>query len=363
MIGIYDPVILLFCRSFDHPSHGRMLQFMVGLVSLTLLMVISRLRPQYYQQGIGQPLIVSKLRSQYYRPLIPKNYSYILHGNARNRIFLWGVNRLGNQLFEYAMIWTVAKRTGRPVLMVSDINFLGMFPSLTVPMLVPTQQLREQLQAKTTKVAQRAAYFYETFIDDIPTGTVEIQGCFASFKYFWQYRDQLKKELTFSDFFQANSEQILRSAHLKLLGDDKVQSTRFVAMHIRRGDFLTYYNHNSGRRTAPTSYFHKAMALFRNTSRERVLFIVATDDPKWAQKHLQSNDTYVSTGGSAAEDMALLASCNDTIYSSGTYGFWAAFFTPGRKVYFRDGMANGSFIIHQHPYNDTYPPDWMAVAS
>ena len=336
---------------------------MVGLVFLTLLMVISRLRPQYYQQEIGQPLIASNLDSEYYRPLIPKNYSYILHGNANNRIFLWAVNRLGNQLFEYAMIWTVAKRTGRPVLMVTGKNFQGMFPGLTVPMLVPTQQLREELQATTSMVEQRAAYYEETFIDDIPTGTVEIKGTFSSFKYFWQYRDQLKKELIFSDYFQTNAEEILRSAHLKLLGDDKVQSTRFVAVHIRRGDFVDQYNYNLGRRAAAPSYFHKAMALFRNTSRERVLFIVATDDPKWAQKHLQSNDTYVSTGGSATEDMALLASCNDTIYSSGTYGWWAAFFTPGRKVYFRDGMANGSFIIHQHPYNDTYPPDWIAMAN
>ena len=348
--GINDPVILHFCRYFGLPSQGRMLQFIVVLAFSTLLMVISLQRPQYYQQAIGKPLIA-------------RNYTPILHGNVSNRIFIWGVNRLGNQLFQYAMIWTVAKRTGRPVLMVSDRDFKGMFPGLTVPVLVASRELRKKLKAQTQKGPQGSAYYEKTFIDDIPTGTVELQSTFASFRYLWQYRDQLKKELTFSDSLQANAERIRRSAHLKLLGDDKVQSTRFVAVHIRRGDFVDQYNYNIGRRAAPPSYFHKSMTLFRNTSRERVLFIVTSDDPKWAEKHLQSNDTYVSTGGSAAEDMALLASCNDTIYSSGTYGWWAAFFTPGRKVYFRDGMAKDSFIIRKHTYNDTYPPDWITMGN
>ena len=103
--------------------------------------------------------------------------------------------------------------------------------------------------------------------------------------------------------------------------------------------------------------------MFRHKFLERVLFIVASDDPLWTQEHLQLEDTYVSTGRSAAEDMALLAACNDTIFSMGTFGWWAAFLTPGLKVYFLDALETGSDIAWHYPLSDTFPPDWIALGN
>ena len=262
------------------------------------------------------------------------------------------------------MIWSVRKRTGRPVFMVSHLDLKGTFPGLTVPILVASPDLRRVLKAKTVIRINKAGGYDEKFIQKIPTtGDVEIIGCFCSYKYSWPFRDQLKKELIFNDRLRANANRILRSAQSKLLGDDNVKSIRFVAVHVRRTDFLFKRDYEKGHRVPEPSYYHKAMAMFRNISSEQVLFIVTGDDIPWAQKNLQSNDTFVSTGGSPAGDMALLASCNDTIYGAGTYGWWIAFFTPGRKVYFRDAFVNGSFFSHQHPFNDTFPPDWIGLGN
>ena len=331
------------------------LLLILGLLFLALLMSATvRLRSRDNTEAI------TKL-SYYLNILQNTRNDALLEDNRPNKIFLWGMGRLGNQLFQYSMIWSLGKRTGRPVFFVTDLDFKGMFPGLTVPILTPTIYL-SRVQRHLQSVAERRTSFYEErFPIRIRKGDLKICCYFQSYKNFWPYKDQFQKEFIFSDSMRAIADRSLRSAHLQRLGDDKVQSTRFVAVHVRRGDLVSPFNYRRGYRPAEPSYFYKAMEMFKNKSEERVLFIVASDDQQWVLEHLQLKDTYVSTGRSAAEDMALLAACNDTIFSMGTFGWWAAFLTNGRKVYFRDALLNHSNIAWHYPVNDTFPPEWLAL--
>jgi galactoside 2-L-fucosyltransferase 1/2 len=98
----------------------------------------------------------------------------------------------------------------------------------------------------------------------------------------------------------------------------------------------------------------------------RIQFIVVSNDMKWCQEQfpliesqlignssktdnqrnsLLINVTY-SIGHSAGEELALLASCDHVLMSTGTYGWWAAWLAKGTTVYYADWPRNGSSLAN-----------------
>lgn len=142
--------------------------------------------------------------------------------------------------------------------------------------------------------------------------------------------------------------------------------TEFVAVHVRRKDYLKYVTrrfliatknlndfHSSVTWTyryknatvAEASFYLAAMDLFRETLATPLAFVIASDDPKWCRINLRSSpDTIVVGNKNRPEaDLALLASCNHTIFDYGTYGLTVAMFNfEGRTVVFDTGSAENS---------------------
>ena len=86
-------------------------------------------------------------------------------------------------------------------------------------------------------------------------------------------------------------------------------------------------------------YFQQAMK--REAEQERpgrpVIFVVVSDDLAWAQQHMAVPGLRVAFLGNTAggqqavgEDLALLAACNHSIISYGTFGMWGALLAGGR---------------------------------
>ncbi|XP_037076468.1 galactoside alpha-(1,2)-fucosyltransferase 2-like [Pollicipes pollicipes] len=81
-------------------------------------------------------------------------------------------------------------------------------------------------------------------------------------------------------------------------------------------------------------YLRRALELCRQRY-HRPVFVVSSDDLAWCGRHLAAADVVLagSTGaGAAGRDMALLAQCNHTVMTHGTYGFFAAFLAGGDVV-------------------------------
>ena len=95
-------------------------------------------------------------------------------------------------------------------------------------------------------------------------------------------------------------------------------------------------------------YFHRGMQIFLKDY-SQVIFVIVTDDMIWAQTNLNFPGIQVaflghskvlekdinhplSTGDDIGDDLALLAACNHTILSYGTFGQWAAMLAGGKVV-------------------------------
>ena len=69
------------------------------------------------------------------------------------------------------------------------------------------------------------------------------------------------------------------------------------------------------------------------------------------------------SGLSQEFDLALLAQCNDSIMSVGTFGWWGAWLAGGDVIYFNQPIENGSNIgIHKFWVNkDFFWPTWIGM--
>jgi len=99
---------------------------------------------------------------------------------------------------------------------------------------------------------------------------------------------------------------------------------------------------------------------------------VTTDSPDWTKKHIaletvfhyRSNTSVVySEGHSIGFDMALLASCDALIMSTGSYGWWAAWLGNITTVYYRYWPRPGSYVSRRCVREDYFPPQWIGLGN
>ena len=60
------------------------------------------------------------------------------------------------------------------------------------------------------------------------------------------------------------------------------------------------------------------------------IFVVVSDDIEWAKENIIGEDIFYSDDDHSEEavgtDLAIMANCNHTIMTYGTFGMWGAFF-------------------------------------
>ena len=281
--------------------------------------------------------------------------------NKHGKIYLIYHGRLGNNLFQYAMLLAARHLTGRPVYFICATNLSTIFQGISIPILKPSQTNLRNIPRKEEELP---GTFNPNFIANIPSSDVVICCYFQSFKYFYFIRDTVRREFTFQKKIRNRADAILHRARIDRLGTSTLNSTRYIGIHVRRGDFTIRTLHQKGYRIPGLSYFKNAKRYFQERYSESLLFVVTSDDKAWVLRNLNETDTYISTSGSAVNDLALLAACNDTIMSLSTFSWWAGFLAGGETVYFKDHVKNGSVMDTVIRSDDRFlTPDWIPMGN
>ena len=172
----------------------------------------------------------------------------------------------------------------------------------------------------------------------------------------------------------------------------------YIGVHIRRADMVTDYKYT----VADTGYFRRAVLyMTRKFPNNQLVFVVCTDELLWSKLHFSKavaysanrvtvgihgnsaignhNDSYVirtttttttttnnaivvfSEDRRAEEDLAILSSCNHTIMSVGTFGWWAGYLAGGVTVYYRNFPRRGAELMPLFSRADFFPPEWIGL--
>lgn len=309
--------------------------------------------------------------------------------------------RLGNQMFAYAAFYGTVMRREMPEGKVvferasSNYTFLSFFfENLTMPRRIITDAW---LQSRNPIVIGEKACckFDERVLDEqvhaCDGQTVYVTGFRQSYKYFYEFPDEIRQEFTFTEYIRkaANLTIYRGLIQKKLLGKQCVK----VGVHLRRGDFLDFEKWRIGYWPAQETFFKDAVRFYEdhlyfgnastnftddqkecvtNQTAECIAFFVFGNDIEWNKKvtrqmdlrkpkqtHFIFVDSRRTTG---ANDLCAMAKyCDHMIISTGTFSWWAGYLNRGMVVYQKEYARNGTYIYDQYDPDDVFLPSWIPL--
>ncbi|XP_056398814.1 galactoside alpha-(1,2)-fucosyltransferase 2-like isoform X2 [Hyla sarda] len=270
---------------------------------------------------------------------------------------MWTVNaigRLGNLMGEYATLYALAKMNGHQAYIEPNMhNQLSKIFKIRLPVLH---------QDVINRIKWRCFGLHDWMSDEyrhIEGEYISLGGYPCSFTFYHHIRDEILREFTFHDFIKEESNAYLE----KIRGDKK--NVTFVGVHVRRGDYV-YVMPNSWKGViADKGYLQKATDYFRNKY-ENPLFVVTSNGMDWCKENIDNSlgDVHFAGDGqegSPARDFALLAHCNHTIMTIGTFGIWVGYLVGGETVYLTNYTLPDSPFLRLFKYEAAFLPEWIGI--
>ena len=161
----------------------------------------------------------------------------------------------------------------------------------------------------------------------------------------------------------------------------------YIGVHIRRADMVCDRRYT----VADVGYFRRAVHFMTlKFPGCRLVFVVCTDDLVWSQDNFpnvviretqhrndninlardKKNVTTVNTTSAVVvfsedrrpeEDLAILSSCNHTIMTVGTFGWWAGYLAGGLTIYYRNFPRRDAELYYEFSREDHFPSHWVGL--
>ena len=260
--------------------------------------------------------------------------------------------RLGNQMFEYAAAYGIARRHNRSaVIHTTNFKMLwGLFANLSLPRSGPLPNMQTMGEAKYG--------MYDTKFDKLPESNVKLYGYFQSWKYFQKYERDLRAQFVFRETIRSKAMEYLVHVAQLYKNNSSDKNITFVGVHVRRGDRVRSQHY----RVASKSYIVRAMNDFRRNF-TRVHFIVCSDDLPWCKENLgQQKNVSFSDSKSPVTDFAILSLCNHTVSTVGTFSWWVGWMAGGVTTYYTRFGNTSTYIFKDVKFADHFLPNWIPMS-
>ena len=250
------------------------------------------------------------------------------------------IGGLGNQMFQYAFGYAVAKETQQKLkldifsfasysLRTYMLKYYGIDTSIaTMEDIYKLKYINENLLQKIFRKLKRNSkplaktYYKEShFYFDENVFKIKddcyFEGYWQSEKYFLKYREDLLREFTLKNELHHES----KNYH------NKIAQSETVSLHIRRGDYVTNLHINNFHGTCSLDYYKNAVKVIEKKVSQPHFFIFS-DDLEWAKKNLDfiKNITFVELGDDVPDhdEMMLMSFCKHNIIANSSFSWWGA---------------------------------------
>ena len=257
---------------------------------------------------------------------------------------------MGNQLFQYAVLYGISKKTGfemriptPPDDVQGDFHVIGHtdegnpiekydyslgYFEITSKYLshkeldmimnhnykTKTNWLVNKLSPNKIKHEYKETQFhFDANLFNIKDGT-DIAGYFQSEKYFSHCSDDIRREFSVK-------KQYFKKADIKLQKYKSI-SDQIISAHVRRaGHELPEQQHVH--KYPGKTYFHNAMDYFR-TNLSNPLFLFFSDDIDWCKSRFIEKDIVFSENNSSIIDFTMMSHCDHNIITPSSFSWWAS---------------------------------------
>ena len=253
----------------------------------------------------------------------------------KHAVYVRLLGGLGNQLFQYAMGRALAD--ARQTELVLDPRFIlrkGCISGLAIDEFAIRARYLTDAEAahfkepvwKLTRALRRQinpwmGYYHETVhsFDSaalVQSYDVMLSGFWQSERYFDNHSDLLQSDLVLKKALPPEAAQV--AAQMKC--------GTSVAMHVRRGDYLSDPKALAKHGATSAHYYQTALQLMIEKLGGVDLYVFS-DDPEWVRANIQHPSiTFVSDFGfSAEQDLWLISACQHQIIANSSFSWWGAY--------------------------------------
>ncbi len=284
---------------------------------------------------------------------------------------------LGNQLFQYATAYALAKRTDSDLCL--DIRYYGnkldrfyklnhlnikhstitdeKFPAIIE--LLNNKYINKTMRKmnfKKLNVKGIRYLFDSSFISlnhnlfDTLSADTYIEGYYQSEEYFKEYRDDLLKQVV--PVYEEETEYITAL--------NEIQEVNSCAVHVRRGDFMNY----QGRRGKNSVFYvlgfdyYKRAIEYISEHMSKPVFFWFSDDIEWVKENVGEapNMRFVRlhTRNPDIDELMLMKHCNSIITANSSFSWWAAWLHENKEAV---------IVVPQRAYGNPYmiPENWIRI--
>lgn len=270
---------------------------------------------------------------------------------------------LGNQMFQYAFAYALARKTGVRVLI--DPLFWGTslrkyqleeFKVTNTERLVCKawdyilgfgprngrrfkDKYRQRLiQKKYQLIEEKQIMHYDEAMGNQEKSSFYM-GFWQTPEYFEEYYDELKSQFTRKKDLSSEGMEYQR----------QIQSGVSVAMHIRRTDYVR----EEGNVTLQLDFYSKALQKMCSQVGDFQLFIF-TDDKEFVKDNFRLREFILVEGVCDLDEFELMRQCNHHIVANSTFSWWAAYL----------GEDKGGIVYAPHTgiwSDEFYPKEWNLI--
>jgi len=300
--------------------------------------------------------------------------------------------RLGNQMFAHASLLGIARRNDFfPIISSREFNehLLNTFNLETpwLPDAAKHNNCSNRVYADWLEFTELLPCTYDhrsedirlrMYRDDNRTKTnVLLSGYLQSWRYFDDIREDIIREFRFRAIHRqvaSNFLQDMRRKYCSRLARSGLCLT--IGVHVRLSDMASEDSQLQGYTTATEAYILNAMAYMeRRFNTSRIIYVISSDNMTWCQtlvryttlqplvffsqrRHVRG---LIGARWPDSVNLALLAACDHSIITVGTFGWWGGYLAGGVTVYYKDFPLPGSMIDKVFRSEDYYPPGWIGM--
>lgn len=142
---------------------------------------------------------------------------------------------------------------------------------------------------------------------------------------------------------------------------DQVQRVNSVAIHIRRGDYVSNAAANQHHGVCDLYYYQQAISFIQN-SVSNPHFYVFSDDLVWAKENLPINNQAVFVGNNAGnqafQDLRLIAACKHQIIANSSFSWWGAWLNQNLS---KIVIAPKRWFAVSKDTSTLFPKNWITL--
>lgn len=196
------------------------------------------------------------------------------------------------------------------------LSYLGLYSSKSLYAKVYRRIERTRLKYKKRYFKEGEWWIYEPELFKTPAD-VYIDGYWQHYKYFTDLHPQILDEITLKNPCSIEVEEIAA----------KMKNSSSVAVHIRRGDYITDPSAHNFMGVLPVSYYTEAIKYLRvKITNPRFYFF--SDDLDWVRENLITGDdmeVIEVKDGKDYIDLDLMSKCAHNIIANSSFSWWGAF--------------------------------------